>query len=200
MAGRPPPGATFEVEAVGGRRHGSRAVILCVAAMAVLVGIAAVGRVLEAGTASQSAAPAASSPRAAATAGTAGPVAAPERAAIDATAMDAAAIDLRSPAIGPVTVTTAKLTVLGSVSVRSDHVEVALQGRNERTVAQAFVEVGSAWDVFRPDESPTFRAEFDLRAPRRLGTMWIAITVYDTAGRTLAFERRAFIVGPIKGA
>jgi hypothetical protein len=161
--------------------------------MAVLVGVAVFGRVLDSGSPGLEASPgfAATTPAAsAATVAIATPVPAP----------DTAGINLRSPAIGPITVTTAKLTVLGSVSLRSDHVEVALQGRNERTTAQAFVNVASAWDVFRPDESPTFRAVFDLRAPRRLGTMWVEITVYDATGRVLASERRAFIVGPIKGA
>lgn len=193
MAERPPLGATFEVEAVGGRRRGARAVMLCVSGMAILIGVAVFGRLREGGSAGLAASPgfvAATPGAGAASTAIATPVPGP----------DTAGISLRSPGVGPITLTTAKLTVSGSVSLRSDHVEVALQGRNERTTAQAFVSVASAWDVFRPDESPTFRAVFDLRAPRRLGTMWVEITVYDAAGQVLASERRAFIVGPLKGA
>jgi hypothetical protein len=203
VAGRPPVGATFEVERVGGRRsHASRAAALCVAGVAALIGVGVLGRTLETGPAVADSTPGITD----SIADLARTVPAPgDHVLIGGSAAvppipGSDPINLRSPAIGPITVTSATLTVLGSVNVRSDHVQVALQTRNERTLGQASVDVSSAWDVFRPDESPTFRVVFDLRAPRRLGTMWIEVTVYDTKGRELAYERRAFIVGPMKGA
>ncbi len=198
MAGRPPVGAAFEVERVG--RRGSRgpvAALAWVAVLAALIGLAVFGR----GTTGEaSASPAATD----GIADLARLVPAPGDHVLVGTASDAppvldgAPIGLVSPPIGPVTVVTAQLAVTGSVHVRSDHVQVALQTRNDRTLEQATVSVGYGWNDLRPDVFPTFRVVFDLRAPRTLGTMWIEVTVYDARNRVLAYERRQFIVGPIR--
>ena len=203
MAGRPPVGATFEVERVGQRRsRESLAAVAWVAVLGGFVGLAVLGRGPD-GPAPSAASPAVT----ASTADLALLVPAPgdhvltdNPGLLAGPAPGNAPIDLDSPAIGPVTLRTPQLTVVGTVNVRAQRVQIALQTRNERTMDQRFVDVSYAFDALRPDQQPTFRAVFDLRAPRRLGTMWIEVTVYDANGRALAYERRPFIVGPIRGA
>jgi hypothetical protein len=192
VAGRPPAGATFEVARVGRQRSGGPAAALAFAAiLGGLVGIGVLGRGSDAVALAGPSAGASASPV----------VASAAPSLIDAQpVLDGAPIDLQSPAIGPVTIVTPRLIVRGTVDVRSARVEVDLQTANERTLEQSFVDISSAWEGIRPDQTPSFRAQFDLRAPRPLGTMWIEVTVYDANGRALAFDRRSFIVGPIRGA
>ncbi|HEX8025492.1 MAG TPA: hypothetical protein VF484_04730, partial [Candidatus Limnocylindrales bacterium] len=136
MAGRPPAGATFEVERVGGgrkRSRGSLAALAWVSAIAVMIGFAVVGRGTEPpgphglADASGSPGPAASG------------VAVLQDAPITNEAIDP--IDLRSPAIGPITVTTPKLLIAGTMQVRADHVEIALEARNNRVIDHVTVDV-----------------------------------------------------------
>jgi len=192
MAGRPPAGATFEVERVGGgrkRARGSFAAVAWVGAIAVMISFAVLGRGADApqprGLAEGSGAPATSTATDAAVA----------PAAADLGAFDP--IDLRSPAVGPITVTTPKLLIAGTMQVRADHVEIALEARNNRVIDHASVDVTDPNGGLRRDHQAQFEVSFDIPNPRPNDTMWVVVTAYDSHGIPLGGDRRPFNVGPI---
>ena len=195
MAARPPAGATFEVERVGrARSQGSLAALAVGGILVAMVGIAVLGRgaTTEApalANASDSPAPADSTPDARLLAPAPG----------DHVFL-AEPIDLQSPGIGPITLVTPRLLIFGTVLVRADHIEVALEARNNRVIDHAFFDTTDPNGGLRRDHPAEFRVEFDVPYPRPNGTMWVVVTAYDARGVPLGGERRPFTVGPIKGA
>ena len=189
MPGRPPAGATFEVERIARTRsRGSLAALAWGGALVALVGIAVLGRGPDA---SPRGVADASGPIASVTARDAAVArAAPADAAIDP-------IDLRSPAIGPITLTTPRLLVQGSLLVRADHVEIALEARNNRVIDHVTVDTTDPNGDLRPDHQARFEVTFDVPNPRPNGTMWVVVTAYDAHGMPLGGDRRPFNVGPI---
>jgi hypothetical protein len=108
-------------------------------------------------------------------------------------------IDLLSPEIGPITITTARLTVKGTVLVRATRVVVSLEARNNRTLDSVSFDVTDPDGGIRPKQAPTFSAEFDIPFPRPNGTMWVVVTAYDSHLIPLGGERRPVVIGEIMG-
>ena len=108
-------------------------------------------------------------------------------------------IDLLSPEIGPITVTTARLTVKGNVMVKASRVVVSLEARNNRTLDSVTFNVTDPDGGIRPTQTPTFSAEFDIPFPRPNGTMWVVVTAYDSHLIPLGGERRPVLIGEIMG-
>ena len=194
MAARPPDGATFEISRIG-RPHSraSLAALLWTVALAGIVGIGVIGRGPDQPSADALAASGA--PRGEAPAdglGTSQPFA-----ALGTDLALVNAIDLQLPAIGPVTLNDARLTVYGSVLVRAAHLEISLEARNNRVLERISVDVSDPDGGIRPSKPPSFDVEFALPYPRPNGTMWVVVTAYDAAGLPLGGERRPFLVGAI---
>lgn len=108
-------------------------------------------------------------------------------------------IDLLAPEIGPITVTTARLTVKGSVLVHAAHVVVSLEARGNRTLDSVTFNVSDPDGGIRPKQTPSFSAEFDIPFPRPNGTMWVVVTAYDSHLIPLGGERRPVLIGEIMG-
>ncbi|HYN69109.1 MAG TPA: hypothetical protein VEX41_02740 [Candidatus Eisenbacteria bacterium] len=108
-------------------------------------------------------------------------------------------IDLVSPEVGPITITTARLTVKGTVLVRASRVVVSLEARGNRTLETLTFDVSDPDGGVRPKQSPTFSAEFDIPFPRPNGTMWVTVTAYDSHLIPLGGERRPIRIGEIMG-
>lgn len=193
MTARPPEGATFEISRIGRRR--SRAPLAALLWMAALVGLVAVGtygRTPE----PPAVAVAASGAHAGATPRSGLPTSQPFAAlGTDLALVDA--IDLRLPAIGPITLNDARLTVFGTVLVHAAHVEISVEARNNRVIDSIDVDVSDPDGGIRPTQQPSFEAQFPLPYPRPNGTMWVVVTAYDALGLPLGGERRPFLVGAI---
>jgi hypothetical protein len=193
MTARPPEGATFEISRI--ERASSRAPLAALLWSAAHVAIIAVGT-FGRGSEQQTAA--------AATAG-AHPGESPRfglrtSQPFGALGTDLAlvdAVDLRLPAIGPVTLNEARLTVFGKVLVHAAHLEISLEARNNRVLESISVDVSDPDGGIRPTQQPSFDVEFALPYPRPNGTMWVVVTAYDAAGLPLGGERRPFLVGAI---
>jgi hypothetical protein len=108
-------------------------------------------------------------------------------------------IDLLTPEIGPITITTARLTVKGNVMVKASRVVVSLEARNNRTLDSVTFNVSDPDGGIRPTQTPTFSAEFDIPFPRPNGTMWVVVTAYDSHLIPLGGERRPVLIGEIMG-
>jgi hypothetical protein len=108
-------------------------------------------------------------------------------------------IDLLSPEIGPITVTTARLTVKGTVLVHAARVVVSLEARGNRTLDSVTFNVSDPDGGIRPKHKPSFSAEFDIPFPRPNGTMWVVVTAYDSHLIPLGGERRPVVIGEIMG-
>jgi len=108
-------------------------------------------------------------------------------------------IDLLPPEIGPITVTTARLTVKGNVMVKASSVVVSLEARGNRILDSVTFNVSDPDGGIRPKETPTFSAEFDIPFPRPNGTMWVVVTAYDSHLIPLGDERRPVLIGEIMG-
>jgi len=108
-------------------------------------------------------------------------------------------IDLLSPEIGPITVTTARLTVKGNVMVKAARVVVSLEARGNRMLDSVTFNVSDPDGGIRPKETPSFSAEFDIPFPRPNGTMWVVVTAYDSHLIPLGGERRPVLIGEIMG-
>ena len=108
-------------------------------------------------------------------------------------------IDLLSPEIGPITITTARLTVKGMVMVKASRVVVSLEARGNRTLDSVTFNVSDPDGGIRPKQTPTFSAEFDIPYPRPNGTMWVVVTAYDSHLIPLGGERRPVLIGEIMG-
>jgi hypothetical protein len=108
-------------------------------------------------------------------------------------------IDLLTPEIGPITVTTARLTVKGNVMVRAACVVVSLEARGNRTLDSVTFNVSDPDGGIRPKQTPSFSAEFDIPFPRPNGTMWVVVTAYDSHLIPLGGERRPVVIGEIMG-
>jgi hypothetical protein len=108
-------------------------------------------------------------------------------------------IDLLSPEIGPITITTARLTVKGNVMVKAARVIVSLEARGNRTLDSVTFNVSDPDGGIRPKETPSFSAEFDIPYPRPNGTMWVVVTAYDSHQMPLGGERRPVVIGEIMG-
>ena len=108
-------------------------------------------------------------------------------------------IDLLSPEVGPITITTARLTVKGTLLVRAARVVVALEARGNRTLESLTFDTTDPDGGIRPRQRPTFSAEFDIPFPRPNGTMWVVVTAYDSHLIPLGGERRPVRIGEIMG-
>jgi hypothetical protein len=191
MSGRPSAGATFEVRRIErGRSRAPIGILVVVGLFAVLVGVGVTGHVaVSPTTADRSAATPAPTVNAAAL------VPAPGDHVFLADP-----IDLVTPALGPITLTSPKLAVAGRLLVPADHVEIALEARNNRVLDRVTVDTSGIPADFRPTVRADFRADFVVPYPRPNGTMWIVVTAYDRTGIPLGGERRPFVVGPIAEA
>ena len=108
-------------------------------------------------------------------------------------------IDLLSPEVGPITITTARLTVKGTVLVRAARVVVSLEARGNRILDSVIFNVTDPDGGIRPKQTPRFSAEFDIPFPRPNGTMWVVVTAYDSHLIPLGGERRRVLIGEIMG-
>lgn len=108
-------------------------------------------------------------------------------------------IDLLSPEVGPITISTARLTVKGALLVRASRVVVSLEARGNRTLDSVTFDLTDPHGGIRPQETPTFNAEFDIPFPRPNGTMWVVVTAYDSHLIPLGGERRPVRIGEIMG-
>lgn len=106
-------------------------------------------------------------------------------------------ISLRSPAFGPVVVTTRRIYVEGAVNAPASTVEIALEARGNRVLEMDQVDLPAMWGDLRPDSAGSFATTFVLPNPRPNGTMWITVTAFGSDGLPLAGIRRAFQVGPL---
>ena len=108
-------------------------------------------------------------------------------------------IDLLSPEVGPITVTTARLTVKGNVMVKAARVVVSLEARGNRTLDSVTFNLSDPDGGIRPQQTPSFSAQFDIPFPRPNGTMWVVVTAYDSHLIPLGGERRPVLIGEIMG-
>jgi hypothetical protein len=191
MTARPPEGATFEISRIGRTR--SRAPVAALLWTAALVGIVAVG--IFGRSPAQPAAVgliAVGTPDTAANPGRSGP-----RAVLGTDLALRDPIDLETPAVGPVTLTDARLTVLGKVLVHAARVEISLEARGNRVIDSGRrARHADRRAPHRARQGPRPR-EFDVPYPRPNGTMWVVVTAFDAFGMPLGGERRSFLVGPI---
>jgi hypothetical protein len=190
MSARPPEGATFEISRIG--RPRSRAPLAALLWTAALIGIVAVGAF---GRDSERLAGEAAAATPLTTAAT--PRSGRPAAALGTDLALVYAIDLRTPAVGPVTLTTPRLNVFGEVMVHAALVEVSLEAPNNRVIDTVDIDVTDPNGGLRRDSRPQFQVDFPVPYPRPNGTMWVVVTAYDAAGMPLGGERRPFIVGPI---
>jgi hypothetical protein len=186
---------TARVEPIGGRNlpaRGRATVAAWLGVLAVIVGLAIVGRLTDPGVAT---------PRSAAIA-FAAPLAGPTRAPapVAAAILPSAGelIVLTSPAAAGITVTTRELVVLGYVQSGADSVRVTLEARGNRIIDDATVTPGLARDD-GPIASrlPRFEVRFGLPNPRPNGRMIVQVVAFDSVGRMLDVVRRPFRVGPV---
>jgi hypothetical protein len=194
MSARPPEGATFEISRI--ERTRSPAPIAALLWIVALVGIVAVGAFGRGPDRPEAAAVAASDPPQGEAPGNDASTSQPFAAlGTDLALVDA--IDLRLPAIGPITLNEAKLTVFGKVIVHAALVEISVEARNNRVIDSIDVDVSDPDGGIRPAQQAQFEAQFPLPYPRPNGTMWVVVTAYDALGLPLGGERRPFLVGAI---
>ena len=182
---RPPESATFEPQRLS-RRRGTfpMAIAGWLGVLALVVAVGFAGQQLEGTRDTAPARVAVASPEA--------PAPARVRDAQDP-------IDLLSPEIGPITITTARLTVKGNVMVKASRVVVSLEARGNRTLDSVTFNVSDPDGGIRPTQTPSFSAEFDIPYPRPNGTMWVVVTAYDSHLMPLGGERRPVVIGEIMG-
>jgi hypothetical protein len=106
-------------------------------------------------------------------------------------------ISLRSPAFGPVVVTTRRIYVEGSVNAPASSLEIALEARGNRVLEMDHVDMPAMWGDLRPDSAGSFAISFVLPNPRPNGTMWITVTAFGSDGLPMGGIRRPFQVGPL---
>jgi hypothetical protein len=194
MAARPPDGATFEISRIGRTR--SRAPLAALLWTAALVGIVAVGAfgrgsarpvVVVVEAASTFPPPTGRHPN------NQPPLLGTDLALADP-------IDLETPAVGPVTLTEQRLTVLGKVLVHAASIEISLEARGNRVIDSIDLDVSDPDGGIRRAQQARFEVQFEVPYPRPNGTMWVVVTAYDAFGMPLGGERRPFLVGPLEEA
>jgi len=194
MTDRAPEGATFEISRIGRpRSRASLAGLLWLVALGGIVAIGAVGRDHEqpaVGVAVETPGAALAPTPAGAVANQVLPALGTDLALVDA-------IDLRVPAVGPITLNEAQLTVFGMVIVHAATVEISVEARNNRVIDSIALDVSDPDGGIRPAQPAEFEAQFPLPYPRPNGTMWVVVTAYDALGLPLGGERRLFLVGAI---
>jgi hypothetical protein len=109
-----------------------------------------------------------------------------------------APIRLRTPTGRDGAITSATVPVDGGLTIYANSVQIALELDRFHRFDDIVIDTNPDGGL-RQDHTPTFHVELALPTPRPIGQVWVVITAYDRAGNQIGTVRRAVLIGPATG-
>jgi hypothetical protein len=109
-----------------------------------------------------------------------------------------APIRLRTPTGHDVAIVGATVPVDGGLTIYANSVQIALELDRFHRVGDIVIDTNPDGGL-RQDYTPTFHVELALPNPRPIGQVWVVITAYDRAGNQIGTVRRSVLIGPATG-